>query len=785
MIDLDENEEREDVFDGNTKPSRRFLDAITEAERAFQTWQRICDRVDRLYSNLSGFSDRGATDFNDREFSLFWATIEVIKPSIYSRPPIPVVETKFKDRDPVKRTAAELLERCAIAGFDLTDIDQVMLDTRDDLAIGGRGVPWVTYEDASESPTDMERVCIEHLDREDFLHEPARKWSEVGWVARRAWLSKKDMRKRFYKTSGAAYQNATYATRREDQRNGGADKSLKCGVWEIWSRTDRKVYWVTEGVDVCLDVSDPYLKLSRFFPCPRPAYGTLQRRTLIPVPDFVYYEPQLEQINELTMRIHGLVDSLRVKGLYPAGGDVGDAVEMALKMDDDAKVLVPVNAAVLGQVAMKDMIVWLPIDQIASTIQACVLTRTQLIEDVYQIVGTADIMRGATDPNETAKAQTLKAQFGAVRIRDKVAELVRVARDTVRIMVEIMAEEFSKDTLLDMSQMNLPTDAEVKKRIKEMQDAAKQEMEAFTDQVEGELQNNPELAQQAQQNPQAANQKLQQGLNQIKAKYAQMIERTASEPTVEQVLELIQNDKTRPFDFDIETDSTVYPDEQAEKASRNEFMTAFATSIPALAPLAAQSKEGAQLAGELAKFQLGAYRASRQVDNAVDEWIKSIQNSPPPAGDEEAQALVEANNKLAEAEMAKAQAQTMKVQADAQLKMQDMQLKGQEAAAKAQAEQQRLMLELEKTRAQTAEVEARIEKIFAEIQKMGVDASNQTRQQDRDDVKTAADIQMRQVDQQMSAQDRQRQAIESDRNAAMSERQQSFSESQAQRETSE
>src|SRR3546814_20926036 len=68
---------------------------------------------------------------------------------------------------------------------------------------------------------------------------------------------------------------------------------------------------------------------------------------------------------------------------------------------------------------------------------------------------------------------------------------------------------------------------------------------------------------------------------------------------------------------------------------------------------------------------------------------------------------------------------------------------------------------------------------MAESQKIGVDAANQTRQQDREDVKTVADIEARQADQAMSAEDRQRQAIESERNAAMGERQQSFTEQKA------
>jgi hypothetical protein len=56
----------------------------------------------------------------------------------------------------------------------------------------------------------------------------------------------------------------------------------------------------------------------------------VQRRTLIPVPDFLFYKDQLEEINELTARIGALADALKVRGFYPAGaGDIGDAIEAA------------------------------------------------------------------------------------------------------------------------------------------------------------------------------------------------------------------------------------------------------------------------------------------------------------------------------------------------------------------------------------------------------------------------------------------------------------------------
>ena len=43
----------------------------------------------------------------DREFEMFWANMEVFKPSIYAKAPVPVVVPKFKDQRPVQQAASE------------------------------------------------------------------------------------------------------------------------------------------------------------------------------------------------------------------------------------------------------------------------------------------------------------------------------------------------------------------------------------------------------------------------------------------------------------------------------------------------------------------------------------------------------------------------------------------------------------------------------------------------------------------------------------------------------
>src|SRR5690606_21768471 len=131
------------------------------------------------------------------------------------------------------------------------------------------------------------------------------------------------LKKRFEKTSGDAYMSVNLSNRKErDDVEGANDKSKKGSVWEVWHKADNRVYWVSEGVDVILDEGEPHLKLKDFFPCPRPAYGTLARRTLVPVPDYERYAVHFNKIDSLTARIYLLLDKVKMKGLIPAGGDI-------------------------------------------------------------------------------------------------------------------------------------------------------------------------------------------------------------------------------------------------------------------------------------------------------------------------------------------------------------------------------------------------------------------------------------------------------------------------------
>jgi hypothetical protein len=663
--------------------SRPWLDLIQDAGKAFESWHARCDRAKENYASLKRLSNESGS----KEMQLLYANIEVLKPTIYARPPVPVCKTRFSDRKPVNRTASEVIERCLMVSFDAERIHDTMLHIRDDVTLFGRGVMWLRYkteggmaemvpnskqddqgaeggddeakEGYGEADDFFEYVCYDHVNRADFLHEPVRTWSEVGWVARRSWLTREQGMRRF----GDSWREIQYV----EAENDTAEEykvEKKAEVWELWHKGQETVVWVHKGSKELLDRRDPWLDLDGFYPCPKPAYSVCEPESLIPVPDYLFYRDQLEEVNTLTARISALSDALRMKGFYSAGGeDIGTALEKAFQSQDDNAVMIPVpTVAALGQ-GMQNAILFMPLMEIASTVSALVTLRKQLIEDIYQISGISDIMRGETKASETATAQNIKAQFGSVRVRSRQEEMVRVADDAMKIAGEIIAENFQPQTIMQMCQMD-----------KLVPGALIQQHEALKAQ-QAQMAQQMQLAQQSGQPPQPMPQ------------MPQLPPLPKDAIAAEEVLALLRNERMRPFVLQTASDSTIQPNEDAEKQRRNEFAQAVGNLMVSSGPIVQAAPEAAKLVAEMLRFVTGAYRAGRAMEQTIDDFIeelsaKAAQPPQPPPPDPK----IEAMKMDAQMRQQEAQMDAQMKQGEAQMRAQEMQammqVKGMEAQAR-------------------------------------------------------------------------------------------------------
>src|SRR3546814_4107814 len=99
-------------------------------------------------------------------------------------------------------------------------------------------------------------------------------------------------------------------------------------------------------------------------------------------------------------------------------------------------------------------------------------------------------------------------------------------------------------------------------------------------------------------------------------------------------------------------------------------MQAFTNASQAMMGMAVMGEQGAKLAGSLMKFVLAPYRAGRELDGAIAEFIDAAPQMAARMGEQngEGDDLAEAIQALAEAEMQKAQAAMARERKNTRLK---------------------------------------------------------------------------------------------------------------------
>ena len=195
----------------------------------------------------------------------------------------------------------------------------------------------------------------------------------------------------------------------------------------------------------------------------------------------------------------------------------------------------------------------------------------------------------------------------------------------------------------------------------------------------------------------------------------QAIEKIASKPNIEQVLKFMKDQRARAFVLDIETDSTIIADENAEKQRRTEFVGQLGTLMPQLAQMIAADPGSAQLCGDILKFATAPFRSGRELDGSIDDYVEQIKargeqgkgDDPTTATNKTALQIEQMKQKTekdkndamnalkAQELQMKDRHETMKIQSMQQIEMMKMRQKQQDDAAKAQQTVQKTSAERE------------------------------------------------------------------------------------------
>jgi hypothetical protein len=118
-------------------------------------------------------------------------------------------------------------------------------------------------------------------------------------------------------------------------------------------------------------------------------FGTMTTGSTVPVPDFVYYQDQALELDDLTTRIAALSKALKLIGFVP--GETQADIQKGL---DSARevALVPVSSWALGQGRpMDDAIAWLPVREVAETLARLLELREAVKRDAYEVTGLSAV----------------------------------------------------------------------------------------------------------------------------------------------------------------------------------------------------------------------------------------------------------------------------------------------------------------------------------------------------------------------------------------------------------
>jgi hypothetical protein len=628
------------------------------------------------------------TDPQFRRYAILWSIQQTLQPATYMRTPQPVVSRRFRDADPVAKVASDVLERAIAFSMDQDDFQGCMLQCRDDFLLLGRGQTWAKYEPKVASPrqrTDAasrdegvqvtndapdggqnaeegyEQAKCDHLAYDDWGMEPCRAWDETSYVWRRVYLSRRQLEERF-PDCGKVVPLDWKPKNSDGKPDPEGEATQKAAIYEIWNKPTGEVIWLSKAYPTkVLDrVPDP-LGMPHFFPCPRPAMGTTPPDKYIPVPDYVYYQDQAEELDVLTERIGEFSVAMKLVGFYPGEYNV----DLQNLFQGANQTLVPIDSfsTLTEKGGLKSIVEWLPLDMVATTLKEAFETRQQIKNDVYEITGISDLLRGMSDPDATAKAEGIKEAWGSLRVRDRQKEMARFARDALELKAAIIAKHFSIETLKQMTGVKLLTNQE------------KQEAQEA-------LQGHQRLAQQSQQlrvQPPPLPPAVVEALPLLE------------QPSWEDVDSLLKSDALRAFRIDVETDSTIEVNEREAKESLVEGVTAMMQVMTGAGPIVQSAPYTAPIFAEVMKEITRVYRMSAAMEEIVEKVFDQAAQQPPaqeagPAGPtpQELQLQqMETQGKL-QVEGAKLQTEQQRTQMEGQLGMAQLQLDQQRLGLDAQ-----------------------------------------------------------------------------------------------------
>lgn len=582
--------------------AHKWLAEITRVRGKEEKWRKQANKV------ILRYRDDREYDNNASRFNILWSNTEVIEPAIFSRSPIPDVRRRWSTKDPASRTAALIIERSLSFINSSYNLIDVLNRARSDYVLPGRGIVMVCYEpmilnrqvrkpvepDPPSTPPEDEPKYPEGTEFDDqgaYMMQPEEykawesvyaeyvPWDLFGFSECKSWatcpamwvgdyLSKADIEKLC--PDFKDYQNLQFKSSDDNEstleKNSQPPQTIL--IWKVWHKSSRKFMIFAEGYTTApLRMVDDPLELENFFPCPEPLYSIRTNGSWMPKPEFLLYQDQANELDIIAERMRSLISACKVRGVYDQAMDSLAKISEIPNKPDNSYIPIPGFRELADKGGLEALLSSMPLDKIIEALQQLRERETELKQQIYELYGIADIMRGASVASETLGAQQLKAQYGALRISTRQQRFQDFIREIFRIEAEIICEHFDPNTLRIMCGLQVIPDMEFEQ------------------------------------------------MKQQKQLEAGMI----SESEFNQAIQIIRSDKLRGFKVDIETDSTVPVDKESEQQNRIAFVTAIGTYLQGVIPAVQSGAIPASVAREAMLFVVRGFKIGSELEEVLEQ----------------------------------------------------------------------------------------------------------------------------------------------------------------------
>ncbi len=492
MEDTEAETEGLKPLDGKSlrKEASRWLERIKKSEKREEDWRKDAGAAEAAYA-CDNKSDEGQTA-KQYDFNILHSNVETIVPAIYNSTPIPDIRRRRieatgpeptpppqpqpgqpldmgqdaqlqtaiqqyqaqaqefasrKQRDTDAKTYGDLIERTIQVQIDDNRLDAEIEAEAQDSFVAGRGVVRLRFEaDMASTAMTNERITFEAVSWRDFRMGPCTRWDRCPWVAFKVPMTHDEMEA--LADEGMLDAQHEALEERQDDDDDDCDDVI---VWEVWDKNSKQVLFIEEQGRLLKRIEDP-LGIPGFFPIPQPIQPIAKVGSTIPVCPFTIYHKLADELDYVTKRINKVMKGLKVRGIV--AGDASKLIELATA--DDNEIKVETNLEALAQTGGLDKaIAWWPVEQGIKVLAQLYQQRESIKSSIYELTGISDIVRGASNAGETATAQQIKTQWGALRIQKMQRMIERQVRDIFTMMAQIISSKFSAETLTNMTGMEI------------------------------------------------------------------------------------------------------------------------------------------------------------------------------------------------------------------------------------------------------------------------------------------------------------------------------------------